>query len=142
MANATTLNMATVGLINALVDAETMMMGMLHWAVNNTYNLPAYSEEIYETAVANVTDPDRGCFALLGQCRAAVAESDPDSEGTNQEVNEICGLAVQACMFTTAVYQEYSPVSDCCVMGILFASLAAECLTKRHPVLLVRHRIE
>jgi hypothetical protein len=109
--NAITLNMATVGLINALIDIESMALGLLDWAVNNSYGLPAYSEEVYDTALAKLNDPDEGCFALLAKCKAAVAENDPDNEGTNEEVNQVCVGATAACLFTTEVFQAESPVS-------------------------------
>lgn len=111
LANATTLNVATVGLLNAFVDARSMALGFPDWARNNTYGLPVYSEDVYADIVSNITNPKEGLVALIDRCRAAVAEGDPEGKGTNETVNEVCVTA--AGLYSLTVLEKYeanSPV--------------------------------
>ncbi|KAM5346204.1 hypothetical protein ACJ41O_009209 [Fusarium nematophilum] len=100
VSNATTLNMATVGVINAMVDVRSMALGFPIFALNNTYDLPAYSEEVYAAVVKNITDPEMGCYTLIDQCRDAVAKDDPESEGTDPKVNQACVGASEHCFLS------------------------------------------
>ncbi|VUC25523.1 unnamed protein product [Clonostachys rosea] len=100
LTNATTLNMATVGIINGLVEMTSMALGFPDYARNNTYGLPVYSEDIYQEVVQNITAPEQGCLALIDQCRAAAAKGDPENKGNNDDVNNVCGPAGQACFGT------------------------------------------
>ncbi|KAJ4171484.1 hypothetical protein NW754_013252 [Fusarium falciforme] len=93
-ANSTVLNLVTVGLLNAMVDIRSMALGFPDFALNNTYDLPVYSEEVAEMVLGNITAPDVGCLTLVDKCRAAVTRDDPESTGTNNHVNEICFKAM------------------------------------------------
>lgn len=104
--------MATVGVINAFIDLKSMIQGNVEFAYNNTYDLPAITEDIYEEAMHNITKPEDGAFALIDACQAAVAEGDPDNTGANSEVNLVC-LAAMEVFFEhiQAIYENNSPVS-------------------------------
>jgi hypothetical protein len=87
-----------------------MALGFPDFALNNTYDLPTYSKEVAEMVLGNITAPDVGCLALVDKCRAAVAKDDPESTGTNNEVNEICLKAMGVCFGAVTIYDEVSPV--------------------------------
>lgn len=108
--NATVLRMTTLGLLNAFIDAKVMLKGYLEFARNNTYDLPAISEETYTEGMKNITDPEEGAAALIDQCRVAVAEFDPESRGTVEDVNQLCAMAVGFGFgVIQGVYEENSP---------------------------------
>ncbi|KAI8653885.1 hypothetical protein LRP88_00374 [Fusarium phalaenopsidis] len=107
--NSTVLNLVTVGLLNAMVDIRSMALGFPDFALNNTYDLPTYSKEVAEMVLGNITAPDIGCLDLVDKCRAAVAKDDPESTGTNNEVNEICLKALGVCFGAVTIYDEVSP---------------------------------
>lgn len=104
--------MATVGIINGMVDLESMAAGFPDWSMNNTYGLPAYNESIYAQAVGALTAPDEGCLGKIRQCRDAANELDPDSYGTSEEVNGKCVNATEACSQILGAYEQLSPVSS------------------------------
>lgn len=111
LANATTLNMATVGVINAMVDLQAMALSFPAWANNNTYGLKTLPDEIVQQAIETINDPEEGCFVLTDACRAAVAENDPENIGANEEVNKICLAATEVCSGATiGAFNMYSPV--------------------------------
>lgn len=95
MANATTLNIATVGVINAIVDVRAMARGFPDFLQNNTYGLELFDEEKWGGDPATYT---ANCYKTIDACRAAVAENDPYSFGANPLVNELCRNATLACV--------------------------------------------
>lgn len=108
------MNMATVGVVNGLLELRSMAPGFPDFARNNTYGLPTYSEDVYAAVVKNITAPDDGCLALIDQCKNSAAKDDPEGKGSNKDVNEICSNATQACFNTIFTsYGENSPVSSC-----------------------------
>ncbi|KAM0425682.1 hypothetical protein ACHAPT_008929 [Fusarium lateritium] len=110
VANSTILNLVTVGLLNAMVDVRSMALGFPDFALNNTYDLPTYPEEIAEMVLGNITIPEVGCIAMVDKCRAAVAKDDPESTGTNENTNDICVKAVEVCFGAiTVAFDETSP---------------------------------
>lgn len=107
--------MATLGLLNACIDSRVMAPGFAEFSYRNTYGIEAYPREVYDQVVANITRPETGCFALIDSCRALAADGDPDHTGTNQDVNEVCGLASMYCFgVVQAAYAEYSNVCTTC----------------------------
>lgn len=111
LANATILNMGTVGVINALVDARSMALGYPEFALKNTYGLPAYNESVYNEVKTIVTKADNGCYVLVDACRSAVARGDPENKGSNSEVNDVCRAAFGVCFGQVlGPYQQLSPV--------------------------------
>ncbi|RBR24481.1 uncharacterized protein FIESC28_02677 [Fusarium coffeatum] len=95
---ATELNMATVGIINGVTDIEAMALGWLDYARNNTYGHPIINETSYVRLMGLMTDPQKGCFALLRSCRAAQAQNDPQMRGIDARVNKACAAASATCL--------------------------------------------
>lgn len=82
------------------------MQGFPEFAINNTYGIQAYSKEVYDEAMGNLTAPETGCYALLQSCRAAAKKNDPRGTGAYQSVNELCTAATGMCFQT--VQGQYS----------------------------------
>lgn len=97
IANATVLPLRTLGILNGCIDSRAMTLGIPEFAYNNTYGIQAYSREVYEEAIANITRPETGCHALIDTCRSLAAEGDPEYFGTNETVNAACFSATYYC---------------------------------------------
>ncbi|KAF4468384.1 Carboxypeptidase S1 like A [Fusarium albosuccineum] len=95
--NAKILNLATLGLQEPVIDARAMAMGYPRFGYNNTYGIQIFNEETYEKLMAAIIAPDVGCYALIDNCCALVAEGDPERYGTNETVNKACLVAMQVC---------------------------------------------
>ncbi|KAM5351004.1 hypothetical protein ACJ41O_003727 [Fusarium nematophilum] len=108
--NATTLNLATLGLDEPAIDVRAMAKGYPLFGHNNTYGIEIFDKETYEELVALIEAPDEGCYALVDQCRGLVAEGDPERYGNNQTVNEACVLATKVCFGD--VQGAYGAISD------------------------------
>lgn len=112
IANATVLNLATLGLADACIDARAMSQGYATFAFNNTYGLEIYDEQTFEMVMQNLTDLETGCYGLIDTCRELAAVGDPQSFGTNETVNEACVQASALCFFELqGAYQALSDVS-------------------------------
>lgn len=59
--------------------------------MNNTYGIKTIPEEAYSMATGNLST----AYGLIDQCRAAVAELDPEGTGAVDQVNEACMAALQ-----------------------------------------------
>lgn len=113
IANATEINVGTLGIGNGAIDLGAQMKGFPDFAINNTYGIQVYSDDIYAQAMKNITAPDIGCFALLNKCRALAKEKDPEGYGTDDEVNEACVLASNVCfILIQGAYGTYGDVSS------------------------------
>ncbi|KAJ3535744.1 hypothetical protein NM208_g7015 [Fusarium decemcellulare] len=108
--NAKILNLATLGLQEPAIDARAMAMGYPSFGYNNTYGIQIFNEETYENLMAAITAPDVGCYALIDNCRALVAEGDPERYGTNETVNKACLAAMQVCFLD--IQGAYLALSD------------------------------
>ncbi|PKS10109.1 hypothetical protein jhhlp_001859 [Lomentospora prolificans] len=95
--NATTLQLSTLGLGNACIDSLIQGPGFPDFAMNNTFGIQSYPEEVYEMAIGNLTAPEVGCNDLIAACRQAAASQDPDNLGNNDAVNEVCAAATNVC---------------------------------------------
>ncbi|MBE3041384.1 hypothetical protein IMZ48_02130 [Candidatus Bathyarchaeota archaeon] len=84
--------------------------GFPDFAMNNTYGYQAYSEEVYEMAMGNLTAPGTGCEDLIKKCRDVAKANDPDSLGNDAEANEDCTAATAVCF--GVVQGAYTEVSD------------------------------
>lgn len=78
--------------------------------MGNTYRYEAYSQEVYDMAMGNHTEPETGCVDLIKKCRQVGAANDPDSLGNDTEANEACVAASAVCF--GVVQGAYSEVSD------------------------------
>ncbi|KAL1878258.1 hypothetical protein Daus18300_002176 [Diaporthe australafricana] len=82
--------LGTLGIMNGCIDAESQMSFWPTFAMNNTYGIKSIPEEAYNMAMGNLST----AYDLLHQCRAAVAEFDPEGTGAVDEVNEACSTAI------------------------------------------------
>lgn len=99
LSTAKELNLATLGLLEPAIDTRYMSKAFPEFALNNTYGIEVYSQEVYIATKELVEDPGEGCLALIDECRTLAAEGDPQNFGTNETVNEACGEASQVCYF-------------------------------------------
>lgn len=90
------LTIDAIGITNGCVDIESAMTGYPDFAYNNTYGVRFGSEALYEEALQNFTKPE-GCRDLINLCRAAGEVGDPEYNGNNVTVNEICMEAFYFC---------------------------------------------
>lgn len=105
------LELGTIGLQNACIDADVQGSFYPEFAYNNTYGIQAISKEIYEQAAHNVTKPG-GCRDMIQACRAAGAIGDPREMGLNTTVNNICVAASDFCFnVVQGAFTTYSKVS-------------------------------
>ncbi|KAF5021313.1 hypothetical protein F66182_6711 [Fusarium sp. NRRL 66182] len=95
--NATTLNLATLGLLEPAIDGRAMAKGYARFGYENTYGLQIFNKTTYLGMLQRIQDPKDGCYALTDMCRALVAEGDPERFGNNKTVNAACAFATQAC---------------------------------------------
>ncbi|EEU39939.1 uncharacterized protein NECHADRAFT_39178 [Fusarium vanettenii 77-13-4] len=108
--NATTLNLATLGLDEPGIDYRAMAMGYPTFGHNNTYGIQVLSEEVYEELMAQIVAPNEGCYALIDRCRGLVSEGDPERFGMNETVNEACVEATNMCF--GVIQGAYGELSD------------------------------
>lgn len=107
------LELGTIGLQNACIDADVQGSFYPEFAYNNTYGIQAIPKEIYEQAAHNVTKPG-GCRDMIQACRAAGTLGDPLETGLNTTVNEICVAASDFCFnVVQGALTTYSKVSTC-----------------------------
>lgn len=119
--NATVLNLATLGLADACIDARAMSQGYATFSFNNTYGLEVYDEETYKVVMQNLTDLETGCYGLIDNCRALAAVGDPDGFGTNETVNKACVQASGLCF--AELQGAYQLLSDVSSRSYFFAKL-------------------
>jgi hypothetical protein len=93
----TYLDIDTLGLLNGCIDLLYEAPHYPQYALNNTYDLPAITQDTYEERLGNYSAPD-GCAALLTQCRELAAEKDPLVVGNDPELNELCVGALGSCI--------------------------------------------
>jgi carboxypeptidase D len=106
------LDIDTLGFLNGCVDLLYEAPHYPRYALNNTYDLPAITEDTYEQQLGNYSAPD-GCAALLKQCRELAAEKDPLFVGNDLELNELCVGAFGSCISSqgVATFLNVSPSS-------------------------------
>lgn len=111
-ANATVLDLRTLGLADACVDGRTMALGSAQFAHNNTYGVQVFSDELYAAVTEGITAPETGCYSLIDQCRALAEEGDPEGFGRNATVNSACSVATKYCfLMLQAAYTSMTDVS-------------------------------
>ncbi|KAI5240634.1 alpha/beta-hydrolase [Aureobasidium subglaciale] len=96
--NATILNIESVGLINACIDAETQLPFYPVMAANNTYGIKIFNDTQYQLAMEALPD----CLDYAMSCRNLAKNLDPDGWGNQTDVNNACGKAYQYCFATVA----------------------------------------
>jgi hypothetical protein len=81
----------TLGSTNGCIDPLIEAPQYPQMAVNNTYGFKAYNETVLEFVLSEL-DKVGGCKDLVGQCRELAQTADPNFDGNNQTVNELCGV--------------------------------------------------
>lgn len=99
------INLVSLGIINGCIDREVQTPFYPVFANDNTYGIKALSNKerkYYEEEFS----AKGGCKALLAKCAAAVKKDDPDGEGDEENVNEICASASDACSVIESPYYQ------------------------------------
>jgi len=96
------LDIDTLGLLNGCVDLLYEAPHYPRYALNNTYDLPAITQDTYRQKLEDFSAPD-GCASLLKQCRTLAAEKDPQFIGNNPELNELCVGALGSCIYSQGI---------------------------------------
>ncbi|KAF9770032.1 hypothetical protein IL306_012477, partial [Fusarium sp. DS 682] len=109
-ANATILNLATLGLQEPGIDARAMAKGYPEYGHHNNYGLQFFDDKTYKGMLQKIEQPETGCYALTDKCRALVVEGDPERFGRNDTVNEACVAATNLCFFE--IQGTYQALSD------------------------------
>jgi hypothetical protein len=86
----------SVGIINGLIDAGKQIPYWPEFAVNNTYGIKAYSDDVYAAAQNAYSQPG-GCRDQANTCFALQAEGDPNNYANNNTVNTYCSAAGTYC---------------------------------------------
>ena len=97
-ATTTTLNVESLGLINACIDADTQVPQYPHYAVNNTYGIKMLNDSAYTTAMATIPL----CLNQSRACQTMSARLDPLQIGNITAVNQVCLQAYQTCFVGVA----------------------------------------
>lgn len=97
LSTAKELELATLGLLEPGYDGTYLGKSYLEFAINNTYGIELYSQDVYDQTLEILEAPEEGCLDLIGKCRAFVAGGDPQGFGTNETVNEACKTATDVC---------------------------------------------
>lgn len=102
-----------------------MGQGYPVFALNNTYGIELYGEEVFEQVMELILQPETGCNALIDKCRLLANEGDPLSFGMNQTVNAACGEATNFCFGAVQnMASQHSDVSEPSGLGL------SKCLTE------------
>lgn len=94
--NTLEVRLVSLGIVNGCIDQEIQVPQYPIFATNNTYDFQAISKTEAQYYLDTYSAAG-GCGDLLRRCKAAVAQSDPDGEGDEAQVNSICSNAQQAC---------------------------------------------
>jgi carboxypeptidase C (cathepsin A) len=88
--------LASLGIINGIVDEMIQAPWWPKFAFNNTYGIEAISQTDQLNALSDFRAPG-GCSDLIGQCRDSLKTNDPLGEGDEQATNDICARAAEEC---------------------------------------------
>ncbi|KAM7194531.1 carboxypeptidase D [Naviculisporaceae sp. PSN 640] len=88
------LNIETVGIINGCIDSEIQIPFYPEFAFNNTYGIEAINRTVYEAIIQEAVPQ---CKNLTDLCHKLADEKDVEFRGNNEEVNEACQGAFNAC---------------------------------------------
>jgi hypothetical protein len=90
--NEIAISVDTVGIISGFIEFLAHVPSFPIFAINNTYGIKVYSDEIAESAATNYTMPG-GCLDQATNCRSLTPNGYRDQFGTNETVTEVCGDA-------------------------------------------------
>jgi carboxypeptidase C (cathepsin A) len=86
----------TVGIVSGFIDFLSQGSYYPTFAMNNTYGILPYTEDVAESSAANYSMPG-GCADQVAACRALTPNGYRDQYGTNDTVTEACGAAFIGC---------------------------------------------
>ncbi|KAG9690797.1 alpha/beta-hydrolase, partial [Aureobasidium melanogenum] len=116
------INVNTLGMTNGCVDAHITAESIGDIIYNNTYNTHFLSADINAEVQNNLTQSG-GCYDQIDQCQALAALSDPNGNGNNDTVNEVCATALAYC-FAYGGSGAYSVLSGRSVFDMAQPALA------------------
>ncbi|KAH7175784.1 Alpha/Beta hydrolase protein [Dactylonectria macrodidyma] len=91
------IHLSSLGIVNGCVDMEVQTPYYPIFASDNTYGYQAISSEESAFYVERYSS-EGGCKELLQRCGASVTFGDPDGDGDNANVNDVCSQASEACL--------------------------------------------
>ncbi len=94
--------MASVGIINGLVDLGTQAEYFPIFAQNNTYSIKTLPDDVAASAAYNYTKAS-GCRDLSNECNRLGAIHDPDTYGNSAAVVQACVEALKVCWYDVYV---------------------------------------
>jgi hypothetical protein len=106
--NARPLQLDTLGIENGCIDAVSQARSWVDYPYNNTYNLQMINETVHDTLLESVIDPEKGCIALIQNCRELAKIGDPEFHANNQTVNDYCALATEQCFPILQISSAYA----------------------------------
>ncbi|KAH7265138.1 Alpha/Beta hydrolase protein [Fusarium redolens] len=89
-------HLSSLGIVNGCVDMETQVPYYPIFASDNTYGYKALSASDSKYNLDKFS-AEGGCRDLLQKCATDAAVSDPEGEGDEQSINEICSGALTTC---------------------------------------------
>ncbi|CAJ0547911.1 Ff.00g046650.m01.CDS01 [Fusarium sp. VM40] len=112
-------HLSSLGIINGCVDMETQVPYYPMFANKNTYGYDAMSSSDAKFYLDKYS-AEGGCRELLGKCAADASLGDPEGEGDDEAVNDVCSEALSNCLeienaYTSAgrgVYDLAAPLAD------------------------------
>ncbi|KAL9111672.1 MAG: hypothetical protein Q9227_003946 [Pyrenula ochraceoflavens] len=102
------IHLDTLMIINGCIDRQVQWPSYPHIVFNNTYDIQALNESLYESMIDAYTRPG-GCRDQINTCRSLALQYDPTNQGFNQSVNSLCQKAESFCVSNIRnLYTEYS----------------------------------
>lgn len=86
----------SVGIINGAVDILTGTISIANFTRNNTYGISAIDLLTYQNTISALNS-DAGCRGLVTKCRSRTQVFDPEALGEDEDTNQLCANALDAC---------------------------------------------
>ncbi|KAF2036710.1 alpha/beta-hydrolase [Setomelanomma holmii] len=86
----------SVGIVNGILDVLTASIAVANFTRSNTYGIAAADLLTYQNAISAINS-ERGCRALVTQCRHESSVTDPEGTGIDKQTNVLCSDALDAC---------------------------------------------
>jgi carboxypeptidase C (cathepsin A) len=96
--------LASVGIVNGIIDELIQAPYYPMFAANNTYGIKAITDLDMYNALSTLNGPG-GCKEGITNCRSLMDSQDPDGEGDVANVNQACATAFSACNDLLNVYE-------------------------------------
>ncbi|KAH8596918.1 Alpha/Beta hydrolase protein [Bisporella sp. PMI_857] len=88
------LHLDTLGIVNGCIDYEIMQLAYLDMAYNNTYDIKAINESVYNTGIEHYYKQG-GCKDQVKHCRHFI--NDENNDPFSDEADKICGGSMEYC---------------------------------------------